>query len=218
MKKNKNTKVTKIIIGIVASAMIISTVASVFTLGNKGSSDKTKQVTEESVKKENEKNNDTTAKVESTITEDLKQDMAKAVVKETATEVTAVINVTKTVTRIQADKMVEEYANTLKAKYKGKTIKVQVVKNKEIIAETSAHSGVVKENGIPPMDVKIGTGITSMDRYIEITLKTDKPEQYNIQVMGTTLKYVPAKKFFHGVIESTDENAIKNNIKVALKK
>lgn len=215
MKKDSKKKALRIIIGVVAIAMIVTTFASLADL-NKGKKKENKvEVTEDTVKK------DGGEKINTDITEALKKDMAAAKVKVGEKEVTSVITLTGEASKVQADRVAEEQTKALKEKYKGKDIKVQVVQKgkNDKLAETNTYGDIKnKEKGIPSMDVKIGSGITNMDRYVAVTLQTDKPEQYVVKASGQDLKYVPSKKIFHGVIQSTDEAAIKNSVKISLKK
>ncbi|MEA4826683.1 MAG: hypothetical protein VB130_08640 [Clostridium sp.] len=218
MKKDSKKKALRIIIGVVAVAMIVTTFASLADL-NKGKNKENKEnkveVTEDTVKK------DGGEKINTDITEALKKDMAAAKVKVGEKEVTSVITITGAVNKVQADRIAEEQTKALKEKYKGKDIKVQVVQKgkNDKLAETNTYGDIKnKDKGIPSMDVKIGSGITNMDRYVAVTLQTDKPEQYVVKASGQDLKYVPSKKIFHGVIQSTDEAAIKNSVKISLKK
>lgn len=215
MKKDSKKKALRIIIGVVAIAMIVTTFASLADL-NKGKKKENKvEVTEDTVKK------DGGEKINTDITEALKKDMAAAKVKVGEKEVTSVITLTGEANKVQADRVAEEQTKALKEKYKGKDIKVQVVQKgkNDKLAETNTYGDIKnKDKGIPSMDVKIGSGITNMDRYVAVTLQTDKPEQYVVKASGQDLKYVPSKKIFHGVIQSTDEAAIKNSVKISLKK
>ncbi|MPN17923.1 hypothetical protein SDC9_165280 [bioreactor metagenome] len=135
-------------------------------------------------------------------------------------EVIGVINVSEDANKVQADKLADEYTNTLKEKYKNKDIKVQVVYNKEKLSESNTYVDVNKDakSKLPKINIQISAGLSGLDRYVAVSLEADKPEQYVVKVLGQDLKYVPAKKFFHGVVESTDEEAIKKGTKVTVKK
>ncbi len=211
-KNNKNQKIMKIIVAVVAIAMVVTTFSSVFSFGGINDS-KNPQVVEN-----NTDNN--VKKVNTDITDALRKDMENAKVEVKDKEVIGVINVSEAANKAQADKLADEYTKTLKDKYKDKNIKVQVVYNKEKLSESSTYVDVNKDpkSKLPKTNVQISAGLSGMDRYVAISLDTDKPEQYVVKVLGQDLKYVPSKKFFHGVVESTDEEAIKKGVKVTVKK
>lgn len=213
-KNNKNQKIMKIIVAVVAIAMLVTTFSAVFTLN--GSKD---PVVIENNTDTNTGNN-TGEKVNTDITDTLKKDMENAKVEVKDKEVIGVINVSEAANKAQADKLADEYTNTLKEKYKDKDIKVQVIYNKEKLSESSTYVNVNKDTAskLPKASIQISAGLSGMDRYVAVSLDTDKPEQYVVKALGQDLKYVPAKKFFHGVVESTDEEAIKKGVKVTLKK
>lgn len=77
----------------------------------------------------------------------------------------------------------------------------------------------VKESAEVTYDVAVEPGLTAFDRYVKVTLNNVKdPENYKVTVMGTELKYVPAKGFFQGLINSGDEEAIKAGVKLVYTK
>lgn len=90
-----------------------------------------------------------------------------------------------------------------KNKYDGWKLKVVTVK------ETSEVKSVVT----------VDAGLTAFDRYVKVELEGVKdPENYNVTVMGTKLTYVASKGFFQGLINSSDEAAIKADVKVVYTK
>jgi len=67
--------------------------------------------------------------------------------------------------------------------------------------------------------VTVDAGLTAFDRYVKVELEGVKdPENYNVTVMGTKLTYVASKGFFQGLINSSDEAAIKADVKVVYTK
>ena len=56
------------------------------------------------------------------------------------------------------------------------------------------------------------------NRYVRVILDTPNPEKYSVEVLGKKLKYRPKNKYFHDVIESYDEQAIKKAIKITVNK
>lgn len=213
MKRDiRNQKIMKIIVAVVATAMVVTTFSSVFSFGGINDS-KNPQVVEN-----NTDNN--VEKVNTDITDALRKDMENAKVEIKDKEVIGVINVSEDANKVQADKLADEYTNTLKEKYKNKDIKVQVVYNKEKLSESNTYVDVNKDakSKLPKINIQISAGLSGLDRYVAVSLEADKPEQYVVKVLGQDLKYVPAKKFFHGVVESTDEEAIKKGTKVTVKK
>lgn len=210
----KNKKGMTIIIAIVAAAMIISTFASIFAGSGKAtSSGKTVEVSEDNLNE-----NGTNQKVATEITDSLKEAMNNAKVETGDKEVKATITVSEDVSSIQADKMTEEYANQLKEKYKGKNISVQVIHGKETVSSLKDYAGIVSPDAtIPKADIQISSGLTIMDRYVSVTLDTDKPQEYDVEVLGQKLEYVPSKNYYDGLIESTDEAAITKSLKVTKK-
>lgn len=61
-------------------------------------------------------------------------------------------------------------------------------------------------------EIKVEAGITAFDRYVKATLNVSDPENYEVTVCGTKLKYVASKKYFQGVVAKTDEKEIQSNV------
>src|SRR3712207_6421385 len=101
----KRRKIMKIIIAIVALAMIISTFAGIF--GTKSSSKQDKTVTKENIKKEDKK--EINEKVSKDIPEQAKKDIqnAKVQIKENVVNGTIVLN--QELNQVQLDKIAETY-------------------------------------------------------------------------------------------------------------
>ena len=80
---------------------------------------------------------------------------------------------------------------------------------------------VVVSTKVPTVEVKATTkveaGLTAFDRYVEVTIDAQNPENYKVTVLGTELKYVAAKNIFQGIIASSDEDAIKAGVVVSAK-
>ncbi len=67
--------------------------------------------------------------------------------------------------------------------------------------------------------VTVDAGLTAFDRYVKVELENvEDPENYNVTVMGTKLTYVASKGFFQGLVNSSDEAAIKADVKVVYTK
>ncbi|MCY6959367.1 hypothetical protein [Clostridium brassicae] len=227
---NKKNKAAKIIIFIVALTMIISTFATFFA-GKGGKKDNTKQVTEESLK--NDKNNNKSQpanndkskaaadnKANSQITDGLKKAMASAEVKVDKNKVISNIKVNEDVNKIQADKVVEEYLKSIKEKYKGKDIQINVISKGKNVTTSNVYDNIKQPSDatLPTMSLRIEPAITNMDRHVVVTLNTKTPEKYTVKVLGKACRYAKTKGFFHTVVTTTDEAAIKKGIQVVLNK
>src|SRR3712207_1497569 len=120
----KRKKIMKIIIAMVALAMIVSTFAGIFGNRSAKTENETK-VTKDSISTKDKKAiNDTLNK---DIPEDVKKDMQNAKVQVKDNTVSAVIVATKELNQIQLDNVAEQYARTLESKYKGKEVNVKVM-------------------------------------------------------------------------------------------
>jgi len=65
--------------------------------------------------------------------------------------------------------------------------------------------------------IKIEDGTTKFNKYVEATLNVSDPENYKVTVCGKELKFVARKngeKVFRAVVNETDENKIKSNVKI----
>ncbi|AYF53400.1 hypothetical protein FDJ70_06545 [Clostridium botulinum] len=209
----KRKKIMKIIIAIVALAMIISTFAGIF--GTKSSSKQDKTVTKENIKKEDKK--EINEKVSKDIPEQAKKDIqnAKVQIKENVVNGTIVLN--QELNQVQLDKIAETYGKTLSEKYKDKEIKVKVVHKNQVASDFST-SNINVGKGIPKAQVEIAPGVVMSNRYVRVILDTPNPEKYSVEVLGKKLEYRPKNKYFHNVIESYDEQAIKKAIKITVNK
>ena len=206
----KRKKIMKIIIAIVALAMIVSTFAGIFGNRSAKTENQTK-VTKDSISEKDKKAiNDTLSK---DVPQDVKKDMQNAKVQVSGNAVNGVIVLSQQLNKIQSDKVAEEYAKTLTDKYKGKDINVKVVYKNQDVAKVNSSSVTLAKN-IPSAIIKISSGITEMDRYVSVKLNTDKPQEYSVEVGGKKLEYFAEGKYFDGVVEKTDEAQIKKSIKV----
>ncbi|MCY6370968.1 hypothetical protein [Clostridium ganghwense] len=209
MNNNSRKKTQRILVALLTLALVGSTFATIASLrGGKS--------------KQKENGKEVTQPINKEITEGLKKDMQNAKIEAGDKVVKATITITSEANKIQADKVADQLAKELKEKNKGKDVSVDVVYDGEKVSESNIYDTpkdeAKKDDNIPEKTITIKSGLTEMDRYVAITLKTDDPTKYSVEVMGQKLEYVPSKKLFHGVIQTTDENAIRSNVKVALKK
>lgn len=205
-------KIMKIVIGVVALAMIISTFAGVFV--GRGAKSQEDNIQKENINKQDKK--EINEKISKDIPEKVKKDMQNAKVQIKGNGVEGTIVVAEELNKIQLDKIASEYGKTLSQKYKGKDIKVKVINKNEVASEFNL-SGV-NLKGMPKAQVQIEKGLVISNRYVRVTLDTPNPEKYSVQVLGKKLTYKPEKKYFHDVIDSYDENQIKKAIKITVNK
>ncbi|EDS77493.1 conserved hypothetical protein [Clostridium botulinum C str. Eklund] len=210
----KRKRIMKIIIGIVALAMIVSTFAGIFANRSSKSKQET-NVTENNISEKDKKDID--KNLSKDIPADVKKDMENAKVQVSGNVANGVIVVTKELNQIQLDKVAEQYARTLQGKYKGKDVKVKVMYKNQVASDFNS-SSVNLGKGIPSAKVEIAPGIIMSNRYVRVILNTPNPEKYSVEVLGKKLDYKEKQKFFHNVVDSYDENAIKKGVKVTLKK
>lgn len=214
MKNNRKKKVMKILVGFITLALVGSTFATIASMRRAKSQNKTQQVNEETVKKEGAK------EVDKDITEALKKDMGNAKIEAADKEVKAKITVTSEANKIQLDNVAAEYSKQLQEKYKGKDVKVEVIYGGKKAAESNVYSTVKDEKNkdIPKMTVRMENGLSNMDRHVIVNLDTPTPEKYTVTVLGQKCRYAVKQKFFHTVVETTDEKAIKDSIKITVNK
>ncbi len=214
MKNNSKKKGMKIIIAFVTLALVGSTFATIASMRKAKSEKNVQQVNEETVKKEGAK------EVDKDITEALKKNMESAKVQAGDKEVQAKITVTSEANKIQLDKVAAEYSKQLQEKYKGKDVKVEVIYGGKKVSESNVYNTVKDEKNkdIPKMTVRMENGLSNMDRHVIINLDTKTPEKYTVTVLGQKCRYAVNQKFFHTVVETTDEKAIKEGIKITVNK
>lgn len=214
MKNNSKKKGMKIIIAFVTLALVGSTFATIASMRKAKSEKNVQQVNEETVKKEGAK------EVDKDITEALKKNMESAKVQAGDKEVQAKITVTSEANKIQLDKVAAEYSKQLQEKYKGKDVKVEVIYGGKKVSESNVYNTVKDEKNkdIPKMTVRMENGLSNMDRHVIINLDTKTPEKYTVTVLGQKCRYAVNQKFFHTVVETTDEKAIKAGIKITVNK
>lgn len=214
MKNNSKKKGMKIIVAFITLALVGSTFATIASMRKAKSEKNVQQVNEETVKKEGAK------EVDKDITEALKKNMESAKVQAGDKEVQAKITVTSEANKIQLDKVAAEYSKQLQEKYKGKDIKVEVIYGGKKVSESNVYNTVKDEKNkdIPKMTVRMENGLSNMDRHVIINLDTKTPEKYTVTVLGQKCRYAVNQKFFHTVVETTDEKAIKEGIKITVNK
>ncbi|KEH89472.1 hypothetical protein Z965_02765 [Clostridium novyi A str. BKT29909] len=210
----KRKKIMKIIIAMVALAMIVSTFAGIFGNRSAKTENETK-VTKDSISTKDKKAiNDTLNK---DIPEDVKKDMQNAKVQVKDNTVSAVIVATKELNQIQLDNVAEQYARTLESKYKGKEVNVKVMYKNQVASDFNGTT-INLGKGIPSAKVEIAPGLVMSSRYVRVILNTPNPEKYSVEVLGKKLEYKKEKKFFHNIVDSYDENAIKKGVKITPQK
>lgn len=210
----KRKKLMKIIIAMVALAMIVSTFAGIFGNRSAKTENETK-VTKDSISTKDKKAiNDTLNK---DIPEDVKKDMQNAKVQVKDNTVSAVIVATKELNQIQLDNVAEQYARTLESKYKGKEVNVKVMYKNQVASDFNGTT-INLGKGIPSAKVEIAPGLVMSSRYVRVILNTPNPEKYSVEVLGKKLEYKKEKKFFHNIVDSYDENAIKKGVKITPQK
>lgn len=214
MKNNSKKKGMKIIVAFITLALVGSTFATIASMRKAKSEKNVQQVNEETVKKEGAK------EVDKDITEALKKNMESAKVQAGDKEVQAKITVTSEANKIQLDKVAAEYSKQLQEKYKGKDVKVEVIYGGKKVSESNVYNTVKDEKNkdIPKMTVRMENGLSNMDRHVIINLDTKTPEKYTVTVLGQKCRYAVNQKFFHTVVETTDEKAIKEGIKITVNK
>lgn len=214
MKNISKKKGIKIIVAFITLALVGSTFATIASMRKAKSEKNVQQVNEETVKKEGAK------EVDKDITEALKKNMESAKVQAGDKEVQAKITVTSEANKIQLDKVAAEYSKQLQEKYKGKDIKVEVIYGGKKVSESNVYNTVKDEKSkdTPKMTVRMENGISNMDRHVIINLDTKTPEKYTVTVLGQKCRYAANQKFFHTVVETTDEKAIKAGIKITVNK
>lgn len=210
----KRKRIMKIIIGIVALAMIISTFAGVFANRSAKTENQTK-VTKDSISNKDKKAINDSLKKD--IPQDVKKDMENAKVQVKDNKVNAVIVATKELNQIQLDNVAEQYARSLESKYKGKEVNVKVMYKNQVASDFNGTT-ISLGKGIPSAKVEISPGLVMSNRYVRVILNTPNPEKYSVEVLGKKLEYKSNKKFFHNIVDSYDENAIKKGLKITLKK
>lgn len=62
--------------------------------------------------------------------------------------------------------------------------------------------------------IVITPGLTAFQRKVEVTLGTNSPENYRVVVLGKELEYKASTKTFVGLVDSSDETAIRNSVQV----
>ena len=210
----KRKKIMKIIIVIVALAMIVSTFAGIFGNRSAKTETQTKDTKDTISVKDKKAINDTLSK---DIPEEVKKDMENAKVQVKDNTVNAIIVVTKELNQVQLDKTAEQYARTLESKYKGKEVKVKVMYKNQVASDFNGAT-INLGKGIPSAKIEIAPGVVMTNRYVRVILNTPNPEKYSVEVLGKKLEYKKEKKVFRNIVESYDENAIKKGVKITPQK
>lgn len=86
--------------------------------------------------------------------------------------------------------------------------------------EEAIRNGVIIVNlneDMPEPTIEIKPGLTAFQRLATVTLATDKPEEYRVTVLSKELTYKESIKKFVGLVDSSDEAAIKSGITVSKK-
>jgi hypothetical protein len=60
--------------------------------------------------------------------------------------------------------------------------------------------------------IKILPGLTAFQRTVIVTLNTDNDKNYKVTVLGKELEYKEDKDYFIGLVDSSDEEAIRNGV------
>ncbi len=123
-----------------------------------------------------------------------------------------------------AAKLGDSYTKELQKKYPDKQVVVKVSDKQGFVTNVTGNynpnistgSVATGSSELPKATIRIGKGVLDFDRLIVVTLDTPNPERYSVTVLNEKLKYFADRKIFQQVIEETDENKIKNNLKIEL--
>ena len=131
----------------------------------------------------------------------------------------------------------DDYANKLASQYPDKQIEVKVSDKNGFVTNITKNYDPNKNSGVgsatpssdgtgssatgtsslPKTSLDIRKGVLNFDRLVIVTLlDTPNPENYKVSILGYDLKYFPDRKIFQQVIQETDEEKIRNNVKVQL--
>ena len=206
--KSNTKKSTKVLGIILVLAMVGSPLAYFGRASSTSASDNT-VVTKDSVKQ---------ALPDRSIDE-IKKNVTKENIKIEGNKVIGSIEVDENVSTKDAGKLIQQYIQELSKKNEDKDISLQIIRNKQEIAKSSTYKNTQgqKEKNSPKYTVKIEDGLSIADRYVAVTLEGVKNDDYYVVVFNNVLKYVPEKNFFHGVVDSSDEEDILKSIKIVHK-
>jgi hypothetical protein len=127
------------------------------------------------------------------------------------------ISVEDSVDEETAKEIVEDFSKELAKKYNENKIAIEVNKGEENVTTVEVYNGNTIE--MPSYKVTdIMPGLMEFNRLVVITLDTDHPENYDVIVYNKKLMYSESKKIFAGIVDSQDEELIRNSVTVWSKK
>lgn len=206
--KSNTKKSTKILVAVLAVAMIGSPLAYFIKPNSKPASAVATKVTKELPKP---------VLKERSVAE-VKGNVTKEDIKVEGNKVIGNIKVSDNVSAKEAESLIQQYSVDLAKKYVGKDINIEILSGNEQLAKSATYINTKSSKGTPKYSVKIEKGLTLADSYVAVTLDGVEGKNYNIVVLNDVLKYVPTKNFFHGIVTSINEEEILKNIKITIKK
>ena len=205
-----NTKKSTKILGIILVLAMLGSPLAYFAKTNTTSANENTLETEAAVKES----------LPDRSIDEIKKNITKEDIKTEGNKVIGNIQVDENVSTKDAEKLIQQYTQELSKKNVGKDISLKIVRNKQEIAKSSTYKNKQseQEKNLPKYTVKIENGLSLADRYVAVTLEVVNSDNYYISVFNSKLKYVPEKNFFHGIVNSSNEEDILKNIKIMMNK
>lgn len=142
---------------------------------------------------------------------DSKKIVKKTDIKAGSKENTNEIVLKNTASQDDVAKFINDYLSKVVSDSNDKVIKSSFVQNDRQIQNATVYKDLKNSNGIK-YSLRIQSGFLPINRFVEVIVDTNNPSKNAVSILGKSMKYSSEEKVFYTVVNSSDEQKIKDNI------
>lgn len=142
---------------------------------------------------------------------DSKKIVKKTDIKAGSKENTNEIVLKNTASQDDVAKFINDYLSKVVSDSNDKVIKSSFVQNDKQIQNATVYKDLKNSNGIK-YSLRIQSGFLPINRFVEVIVDTNNPSKNAVSILGKSMKYSSEEKVFYTVVNSSDEQKIKDNI------
>lgn len=109
-------------------------------------------------------------------------------------------------------KFTNDYLSKVVSDSNDKVVRVSFVQNNKQVQNAVVYKDLKSSSGNIKYSVRIQNGFLPINRFVEVIVDTANPLKNSVSAFGKNLKYNNEKKLFYGVVNSSDEQKIKDSI------
>lgn len=118
-----------------------------------------------------------------------------------------------TASKEDTSKLINDYLNKVVTDSNDKRTEVSFKQNNKEVEKGVVYKDLQSPGSNIKYSLRIQNGFLPMNRFIEVILQGDS-SGHTVSISNANLKYSSEKKVYYGVVNLTDENKIKDSIKI----